>query len=231
MVITVASYHKGYSITGSTKIIHRYVPKEVGELLIYYLWLILQFCSKLDLLLARNRYCQPSTFLWGKPNGVDPWDSSRLSRVLKREFQAAFGQTMKISTYRHLVIVISRKHHGSGGFKRDYGLEDTRVDQQSSHTSWTAGSIYARGLEEAAGHVEERKSLGVASSSRTRGRLSAALSTLGRIEVECCMFRAPLDDCLGNASHPLPLPLDGPFIFAGSGPTVPGFSAALHDES
>jgi hypothetical protein len=32
------------------------------------------------------------------------------------------------------------------------------VDKQGSHTSWTAGTTYARGLEEAAGHVEARKS-------------------------------------------------------------------------
>ena len=44
IVGTVASYHKGYSIVGSTKIIHRYLPKEVGELLVYYLWLVLPFC-------------------------------------------------------------------------------------------------------------------------------------------------------------------------------------------
>jgi hypothetical protein len=43
LIGTVTSYHKGYNITGSTKIIHRYLPKEVSELLVYYLWLILPF--------------------------------------------------------------------------------------------------------------------------------------------------------------------------------------------
>lgn len=37
LLATVTSYHKGYSIQGSTKIIHRYVPRPVSELLIYYL--------------------------------------------------------------------------------------------------------------------------------------------------------------------------------------------------
>ena len=40
MVSTVTTYHKGYSITGSTKIIHRYLLKEIRELLIYYLWIV-----------------------------------------------------------------------------------------------------------------------------------------------------------------------------------------------
>ena len=37
MLSSVTSYHKGYSVTRSTKIIHRYLPKEVRELVIYYL--------------------------------------------------------------------------------------------------------------------------------------------------------------------------------------------------
>lgn len=45
LVAIVTSYHKGYTCTGSTKIIHRYLPKEVGELLVYYLWLILLFAK------------------------------------------------------------------------------------------------------------------------------------------------------------------------------------------
>ena len=39
----VTSYYKGYSITGSTKIIYRYLPPEVSELLIYYLQLVVPF--------------------------------------------------------------------------------------------------------------------------------------------------------------------------------------------
>jgi squalene cyclase len=43
MVIYVTEYHKGYSISGSVKIIHRYLPREVGELIVYYIWLVLLF--------------------------------------------------------------------------------------------------------------------------------------------------------------------------------------------
>jgi hypothetical protein len=37
MVIYVTEYHKGYSISGSVKIIYRYLPREVGELIVYYI--------------------------------------------------------------------------------------------------------------------------------------------------------------------------------------------------
>ena len=157
MVSTVTTYHKGYSTTGNTKIIHRYLPKEVGELLIYYLWLVQPFCGKLEMLALRRREL-PSPFLWAKRGSLDPWDSSRLSRVLQTETKEAFGVALNISVYRHLAVAISRKHLKCGGFKRDYGLEESGVDKQGSHTSWTAGTTYARGLEEAAGHVEARKS-------------------------------------------------------------------------
>lgn len=53
MVSTVTTYHKGYSTTGNTKIIHRYLPKEVGELVVYYLWLVQPFCRKLEMLALR----------------------------------------------------------------------------------------------------------------------------------------------------------------------------------
>ena len=109
-------------------------------------------------MLALRRRELPSPFLWAKRGSLDPWDSSRLSRVLQSETKRAFGVALNISVYRHLAVAISRKHLKCGGFKRDYGLEESGMDKQGSHTSWTAGTTYARGLEEAAGHVEARKS-------------------------------------------------------------------------
>jgi hypothetical protein len=37
MVAFVTRYHKGYSSSQKMKVIHRYVPKEVGEIVVYYL--------------------------------------------------------------------------------------------------------------------------------------------------------------------------------------------------
>ena len=73
LVGTVTSYHKGYNITGTLKIIHRYLPKEVSELLVYYLWLVLPFWQKLDVLVY-GRKEPPSPYLWPKEAGS--WDSA-----------------------------------------------------------------------------------------------------------------------------------------------------------
>jgi hypothetical protein len=37
LVSTMTTYHKGYSISNSTKIIHHYLPKVVSKLVVYYL--------------------------------------------------------------------------------------------------------------------------------------------------------------------------------------------------
>jgi hypothetical protein len=43
IVVFVTRYHKGYNVSGDVKIIHRYLPREVGELVVWYLWLVLPF--------------------------------------------------------------------------------------------------------------------------------------------------------------------------------------------
>jgi hypothetical protein len=40
MVELVTGYYKGYSKSGQAKMIHRYLPEEVGKLLVYYLNII-----------------------------------------------------------------------------------------------------------------------------------------------------------------------------------------------
>jgi hypothetical protein len=157
----VTSYHKGYTCTGSTKIIHRYLPFKISELFIFYLWLVLSFVRKAGLL-QRRKKCPAdaleshSPFLW--PLSKDQsWLSARLSSVLRQESQKRFKVPLETATYRHVAIAMSRRHLTEGGFKRDYGIEENAGDHQTAHSTWTAGRLYARGLEEAPGHVESRR--------------------------------------------------------------------------
>jgi len=168
-VAIVTSYHKGYTCTGTTKIIHRYLPREVSELVIYYLWLVLPFVQKLTLLTAQGSLCvlsvrdqqaqtKPSALsssLW--PEGRGAWPSSCLTKIMKRETSKICRTPLTLSTYRHIAIGISRRHLTQEGFKRDYDVEEQASDVQTTHTSWTADRLYARGLEEAPGHVEARR--------------------------------------------------------------------------
>ena len=62
MVELVTSYHKGYSLSQRVKIIHRYLPQEVGELVVFYLWLVEPFLQHLQQL-TRGQV-EFSSYLW-----------------------------------------------------------------------------------------------------------------------------------------------------------------------
>ena len=48
MVVFVTRYYKGFEIKGDVKIIHRYLPQVVGELVVWYLWLVLPFVQRMQ---------------------------------------------------------------------------------------------------------------------------------------------------------------------------------------
>ena len=236
LVAIVTSYHKGYTCTGTTKIIHRYLPREISELLIYYLWLILPFVQKLTLLTEQGTLCAPSHndnqaewligglgkfqakpsalsyLLW--PEGRGAWPSSRLTKVMKRETSKICRKPLTLSTYRHIAIAISRRHLTQGGFRRDYDVEEQASDVQTTHTSWTAGRLYARGIEEAPGHVEARRAgfrmvsrrwhefLGFSDPTLTKKRiLQDMTNSVSLKRVRTAADRREWADCDMNTDH------------------------------
>jgi hypothetical protein len=114
--------HKGYNISGSTKIIRRYLPQEVSELLIYYLWLVRPFCNHLRLL-AFDAATPPSSFLWARRDEDDNWESARLLAILAYEFQILLHTVLNITIWRHIPVVISRQRLRNGQFKHNYDVE------------------------------------------------------------------------------------------------------------
>jgi superfamily II DNA helicase RecQ len=62
LVCFVTMYHKGFRKTGNTKIIHRYLPREVGELLVWYMWLVLPWWQQVQGTIKQKR--RRSAFLW-----------------------------------------------------------------------------------------------------------------------------------------------------------------------
>jgi hypothetical protein len=135
------------------KIIHRYLPLEVGEMVVYYVWLVVPFLEQLHILAPVHGLGDPGSFLW--PKSVDaaarlerktaeplednmpcrgseqnvvreePWESDRLGSVIKEEFKRGLNTTASIILWRHTAIAISRRHLPEGNkFKRDYGLDE-----------------------------------------------------------------------------------------------------------
>ncbi|KAK6433365.1 hypothetical protein LTR95_010457 [Oleoguttula sp. CCFEE 5521] len=70
MVAFVTSYHKGFSARQEQKCVHRFVPQEVGELVVYYLWLVDPFVR---LLQGSRGQAVFSPWLW-EPAPEEEWE-------------------------------------------------------------------------------------------------------------------------------------------------------------
>lgn len=174
MVVFVTRYHKGYVASGDVKIIHRYLPREVGELVVWYLWLVLPFQRQLEAMVWEKEAV--SSHMWpADPNGRK-WTSERVREVLKRETQIGLEQALTIHAYREVAIGISRRFlRGSSAFATDEGDESEAwkddnlaafiADEQAGHTSHVAGMVYARGIMELAGVTADRRQAFRASST------------------------------------------------------------------
>ncbi|KAJ5605330.1 hypothetical protein N7510_010484 [Penicillium lagena] len=125
LIAVVTAYHKAQNVTNSIRIIHCYLPQELSAILVYYLWLVLPFLEHATMLAAEiPQPLKRSPFLW--PRGSSHWPPDSLGVILQG------------------MIGISRMHLASGRFKQDYRLEQNIADEQAAHTSWVAGTTYAR---------------------------------------------------------------------------------------
>ena len=92
LVSIVTLYHKGYSIGGTTKTIYRYLPKQLSQLFVSYLVLVLPFTQYL----RQALYKTPSSpFLWARTGGRtalgQPWDTTIFTELLKAETKQYLG--------------------------------------------------------------------------------------------------------------------------------------------
>ncbi|RSL82730.1 hypothetical protein CEP52_016890 [Fusarium oligoseptatum] len=62
MTCFVTAYHKGFRATGQVKVIHRYLPQAIGELLVWYLWLVLPFWQQVQGIIKDAPIRSP--FMW-----------------------------------------------------------------------------------------------------------------------------------------------------------------------
>jgi superfamily II DNA or RNA helicase len=152
MLVYVTRYHKGWVMQGKPKVIHRYVPREVADLLIWYLWLVKPFGDALQRFLGIE--LPEGAFLWTTDDGK-PWPGARMARALSTAFEASMGCEMGVAQYRHVAIAISRRHT-QDKFEEDYGPEDDSndaADLQAGHTSKIANRLYGRSVMEMQGAV------------------------------------------------------------------------------
>jgi hypothetical protein len=95
LVVFATKYHKGFYASNDAKIIHRYLPRAVGELVVWYLWLILPFVERLQAYQQHVRGIDQQTveaiqsraaYIWAPdPQTGREWTSERFREALKRE--------------------------------------------------------------------------------------------------------------------------------------------------
>lgn len=167
MMVFVTQYHKGYTMSGQPKVVYRYLPREVGELLVWYLWLVLPLQQEFEVTvkgIGESQRLEP--FLWPKRGDVDgrSWSEDRVKRAMVRETGESMGVELNIADYRQCAAAMTDKYLGKqDGFERDaedevdedeeeenrwWSTRDEPVQLQLGHSSHEAGVGYARGLEE-----------------------------------------------------------------------------------
>lgn len=165
-VVFVTKYHKGYQMSGDVKIIHRYLPREVGELVILYLWLALDFIQRMEAVVWHKQAM--SDHMWPPDADGRKWTTDRMKEQLQEISTAALGQPMHVAAYREIAIAISRQWvRGATAFQVDEADENEEwrkenmlsdvADDQATHSPHIAGMIYARDSMEMSGATADRR--------------------------------------------------------------------------
>lgn len=172
MVAFVSRYHKGFHVNNDTKVIFRYLPREIGELIVWYLWLVLPFVEQMESY-QRHFRGEPAAvgrraeYVWSPdPDRHTAWSGDRLRDVLKRETAIGLnGQRLGLQAYRDIAIAISRRYlRPSSQFKAnaeaeaddiddettmdDDGMRAFIADIQAAHSASVAGTNYGRMMME-----------------------------------------------------------------------------------
>jgi len=93
LVAYVTAYHKNVGSTGKSKVIHRYLPREVGELVVYYLWFVLPFWERMESA-ASGKPVTGSAYIW-EPEPEKEWTMPRRERKRRRLDRAGSGRAMQ----------------------------------------------------------------------------------------------------------------------------------------
>jgi len=104
-VMVVTEVHKSQTIMDAPRVISRFLPSRVGQLLVIYLTDILPFRRMID---RESMASTPKGFLWADKKGI--WDTNRMCKALVRETSVHLGHRITVADYRHIAIGIDRMH-------------------------------------------------------------------------------------------------------------------------
>ena len=122
-VMFVTRYHKSQALFGRPKVIPRFMPWRIGQLVAIYLAYVQGFKEDLD---QQTNGPRRSDHMFYDKHGS--WSTEHLTKVLHRE--TAIRMELKLGTldYRHVAISIGRKYIGPG-FMRELKISDAMEEE------------------------------------------------------------------------------------------------------
>lgn len=162
LVALVPRYHKGYNVDKTPRIAYRYLPRRVGSLLVWYLWLVRPYgklitASQPPALRTPLYHRVRSVYLWSDKLGRRYEDSRRFG-LLVADFTVRLMGVIGLGALllRHLIITFLRHLDGkpelrAGTFLapedvqrlREEEYEEDR-EEQAGHSPTTAMAVYAK---------------------------------------------------------------------------------------
>ena len=150
LVCIYTYYHKNMIHTDRPKIIYRYLPPCVGQLLVYYLWLVLP--SYQCIVGNHENKNFRSTFLWtfdivDSAPTTKTWDTRMLGSILNQFFTSTMGFSMNVADYRHIPIAIVRRYlHNKVSLR--YDNDESEPDEETDGTNfiWDTQAGHTRGV-------------------------------------------------------------------------------------
>ncbi|KAL6164428.1 hypothetical protein ACJQWK_09163 [Exserohilum turcicum] len=122
-VMTVVRYHKSQSQWDKPKVVPRFLPPRVGQIMALYLSYLQPFREFLVVSVLNGGL---DDYVWSNEQGA--WNTDRLTRVLKRETGKRLGVELHTLDYRHTAVGIGRVMVGES-FGKGYQDEIGEIDE------------------------------------------------------------------------------------------------------
>jgi len=137
-VVLITRYHKSQSQFDKPKIIPRFLPWRVGQLISVYLAYVQRFREHLMVQVQGEGW---SDHVWANANG--PWETDRLTSTITRETASRLGNRLTTLDYRHAAISIGRVFVGepfAHRYREEVGeVEEPEVELEDAlelHAGW-----------------------------------------------------------------------------------------------
>ena len=122
-MVFITRYHKSQSQFDKPKVIPRFLPWRVGQMMAVYLAYVQPFQQYLT---VKVKGSGRTDHIWANEYG--PWGTDRLTKIIDRESSKRLGTRLTTLEYRHVAIGLGREKIGEQ-FSRGYVEETTEVEE------------------------------------------------------------------------------------------------------